>query len=415
MRMVVVSDIDGRHLLVTGQKPVIVQGIQKSAVDSTRPQIVEATLVQGVVPVARGVRVVGDPGRRDIEVLERQGEILLALRVHEGLDVRQQLRDSLVVTGAMVIHRIVEPNPVDLERIDPIQAYIANEIARALVVEIEVLQAGESTCEGARVRAVLLIEIKHLIREIRADVVEDAVHDDVDAARVAGRDQPFEPGDLFLRPIEIIGVSILHGEVLIGLVAPVEIPVPPRRPRHEQDRVDPQLLEIIELGLHRLERRAHASILVREVIEMHLIDHQITQRLARRDGRDHVLLRAAAAHDDGRILVLWAAVAGARVADDSGLPVRKDHQVLVLIETGRQGPGRLAAPEGPFRSLVSRHREPIGEIPVRPAQPGLKIAGYPDLGYLWIEAAREEQLEPDRALVLVTVDLPGAQPLLDMK
>ena len=63
----------------------------------------------------------------------------------------------------------------------------------ALVVKVEVLQPREGAAEAARERAALRVAVEALVGEVDADVIEDPVHDHVDAAVVALADEALEP------------------------------------------------------------------------------------------------------------------------------------------------------------------------------------------------------------------------------
>src|SRR5262249_61388098 len=119
-------------------------------------------------------------------VLQRHRKVLPARGLDVGLDAAEQIRQAKETAGDVVVRRVVEPDTVDLEDRDPIKADVADEVLRALVVEVEVLQPWELTAEGLRrVRAYGLVAVEVLVWEVRAAVIEHSIQDDVDAPLMA--------------------------------------------------------------------------------------------------------------------------------------------------------------------------------------------------------------------------------------
>ena len=154
--MIVVGEVD-RGDFAGIQSGVIVQRLHQLCVDASSPQVIEAQLIQLVVPIAGGAGDVDDVRSRQIDVLQRQRKVLASLAAVMVLNIFQQLRQAARIVLDVEVDRIVEADAVDVEIVDPVEAHIADEFLRAAAVIIEIEQAGKTAAKSTDVRTILRI------------------------------------------------------------------------------------------------------------------------------------------------------------------------------------------------------------------------------------------------------------------
>src|SRR5205814_3590522 len=118
---------------------------------------------------------------------------------------------------------------------------------------------------------------------------------------------------------DIVDVPILRREILKWRVPPIEVRVLPRRPWHEEDRVESELCEVIQLVNGGVHRGARLAVVRCEVVQVELIDDQVAEWLA--TGLQRFYGGARTADGNRRVLVCSAAVARAWSADPPRFPV----------------------------------------------------------------------------------------------
>src|SRR5215207_5453211 len=118
----------------------------------------------------------------------------------------------------MVVHCVVEADAVDTKVLNPVETDVTHEFLRAGIPKIQVLEPRERASKCAGVGAVLSVSVEVLIREVRTDMVEHAIHDHMETTSVTGGHQSLEPGELLSRVLQVVRVAVFNSEVLEWLV-----------------------------------------------------------------------------------------------------------------------------------------------------------------------------------------------------
>jgi hypothetical protein len=106
-------------------------------------------------------------------------------------------------------------------------------------------------------------------------MVEDAVHDHVQAPSVAFADESFQSGKLLGRLSGVVHVTILDREIHEGVIPPTEVVTRPGRPGERLDGVKPESLHVVEPIGQGIDGGTAPSALVGKITDVELVDHQV--------------------------------------------------------------------------------------------------------------------------------------------
>jgi len=370
-RMIVVGEVGRGDLAGAGQVGLRIEGGHRARRKGPAPEPAEAVLVEAVPPVARRRDAVGEGRRPEIQVLDGLRELRPLPRAQRrGVrgDRRRQVLDAAGRSRLDHVDGVVVADAVDAELVHPVEADVLDELLRAGVVVVEIEQPGKPATEGADVGAVRAVQVEVAVgeprgrRRARPGVVEDAVHDDVDAGVVKLGEEALEARALdgLLGGDGVVRVPVLDGEVGDGRVSPVEVVVGPGRPRQELDRVHAERgAEVGDPLASLLDGRIEARDLRREVVDVELVDDEVAVRLPPAGHRAHGRVDRRGPDDDPGTVGAGPAPARAGIGHRPRRAVAEVDQVVIVVKALGKSRGRHL-PDRPLPRGVRAGRQPVG-------------------------------------------------------